>query len=51
LSIYKKLGCDTGQGFLFGKPQPVAVAAKLIAEDADGTTKLRNEGVRPRRIA
>jgi EAL domain-containing protein (putative c-di-GMP-specific phosphodiesterase class I) len=51
LDYLQKLGCNTGQGYLFGKPQPAAAAAKTIVEDARGTAKLRKEGTRPRRIA
>ena len=46
-----KLGCDTGQGYLFGKPEPAASIAKTLAEEARGVTKLGKEGARPRRIA
>jgi diguanylate cyclase (GGDEF)-like protein len=51
LEHLRKLGCDTGQGYLFGKPQPAAAAEAMIGEEANGTAKLRKDGTRPRRIA
>jgi EAL domain-containing protein (putative c-di-GMP-specific phosphodiesterase class I) len=51
LEHLKKLGCDTGQGYLFGKAQPAAEAARMIAEQTQSSLKLRKEGTRPRRIA
>jgi EAL domain-containing protein (putative c-di-GMP-specific phosphodiesterase class I) len=51
LEHLQKLGCDTGQGYLFGKPQPAAAAEAMIGEEANGTAKLRKEGTRSRRIA
>ncbi|HXG78407.1 MAG TPA: EAL domain-containing protein [Methyloceanibacter sp.] len=46
-----KLGCDAGQGYLFGKPQTAAVVAETLAKEAGRTPKPHQEGARPRRIA
>ena len=46
-----ELGCDTGQGLLFGKPEPASVVQKTLAETPREVAKLRKEGTRPRRIA
>jgi EAL domain-containing protein (putative c-di-GMP-specific phosphodiesterase class I) len=43
-----KLGCDTGQGYLFGQPQPASVVTEALREAADGRD---GAPVRPRRIA
>jgi diguanylate cyclase (GGDEF)-like protein len=46
-----KLGCDTGQGYLFGKPEPASSVEKTLAAEASSVTKLRKDGTPPRRIA
>lgn len=38
-----KLGCDTGQGYLFGKAAPAAATAKAIREEADRAGTARRE--------
>jgi diguanylate cyclase (GGDEF)-like protein len=45
LELLTKLGCDVGQGYLFGMPQPASVTTEFLREEAGKATD------RPRRIA
>jgi EAL domain-containing protein (putative c-di-GMP-specific phosphodiesterase class I) len=42
-----KLGCDTGQGYLFGQPQPASVVTEALRK----APRERTSAPRPRRIA
>ena len=46
-----KLGCDTGQGHLFGRPEPAATVAAALREGTRAVGTTGKEGTRPRRIA
>lgn len=51
LALLTKLGCDTGQGYLFGKPQSAASVAKLLDDETRAEGTAGKERARPRRIA
>ena len=46
-----KLGCDTGQGYLFGQPQPASVVSEALREEARTSGERDGAPARPRRIA
>jgi EAL domain-containing protein (putative c-di-GMP-specific phosphodiesterase class I) len=46
-----KLGCDTGQGYLFGQPQPASVVTEALSELARTVDASDGARPRPRRIA
>jgi EAL domain-containing protein (putative c-di-GMP-specific phosphodiesterase class I) len=46
-----KLGCDTGQGYLFGQPQPASVVSEALREEARTAGERDGPPARPRRIA
>jgi diguanylate cyclase (GGDEF)-like protein len=45
-----KLGCDTGQGFLFGKPEPASVVTEALRAETSAL-KAGKASFRPRQIA
>jgi diguanylate cyclase (GGDEF)-like protein len=47
VELLLKYGCDSGQGFLFGKPEPAAVVSEAIRRE----TKTGKHRARSRRIA
>ena len=48
LELLTKLGCDVGQGYLFGMPQPASVTTEFLRNEASAAGKATD---RPRRIA
>jgi diguanylate cyclase (GGDEF)-like protein len=47
IELLRKYGCEAGQGFLFGRPEPASVVSAAIRKEA----KSGKHGARPRRIA
>lgn len=46
LALLIKLGCNTGQGFLFGRPEPAAVVTEALHEER-AVGKTGKESTRP----
>ena len=47
LALLIKLGCNTGQGFLFGRPEPAAVVTEALHEESRAVGKTGKESTRP----
>lgn len=51
LQFLIKLGCNTGQGYLFGRPEPASVVSEALHEETHAAGKRGKESPHPRQIA
>jgi EAL domain-containing protein (putative c-di-GMP-specific phosphodiesterase class I) len=46
LELLIKLGCNTGQGYLFGRPEPASVVSEAFHEETRAVGKTGKESTR-----
>ena len=51
LKLLVKLGCDSGQGYLFGRPEPAVAVTEALREGTATVGKTGKESTRPRQTA